>query len=107
MVVAGRSKQNGMRYIENTNGGDVDKVFNAFNDNLFIPAEETGKMTHTYIDTEREQRITDYTGVETTVKSNSGIHLEPCEFTLSISDQYAKFMKMLSQGFIYSGVKHI
>lgn len=107
LVVAGLSKQNGMRYIENSNGGDVDKVFAAFNDNLFIPAEETGKMTHTYIDTEREQRITDYKGVEAMVNSKSGIHLEPCEFTLSISDQYAKFLKMLSQGFIFSGVKHI
>lgn len=64
-------------------------------------------MTHTYIDTEAENIITDYMGVDTRVESQSGIHLEPCEFTLSISDQYAKFLKMLSQGFIFSGVKHI
>lgn len=107
LVVAGLSKQNGMRYIEKITGGDIDKVFAAFNDELFIPAEETGKMTHTYIDTEREQLITDYRGIEAIVNSKSGIHLEPCEFTLSISEQYAKFLKMLSQGFIFSGVKHI
>lgn len=107
LVVAGLSKQNGMRYIETINGGDIDKVFSTFNDKLFIPAEETGKMTHTYIDEGQEQAIIDHMGVEAIVNSKSGIHLEPCEFTLSISDQYAKFLRMLSQGFIFAGVKHV
>lgn len=106
LVVAGLSKQNGMRYIESISNS-VDEVFDSFNNKLFIPALETGKMTHTYIDDEMVQVVKDYKGQQAVVHSKSSIHLEPCEFTLSISDQYAKFIKMLSQGFIFSGVKHI
>lgn len=106
LVVAGLSKQNGMRYIESISGS-TDEVFDNFNDKLFIPAMETGKMTHTYIDEEMAQVVKDYKGQQTIVNSKSSIHLEPCEFTLSISDQYAKFIKMLSQGYIFSGVKYI
>jgi len=106
LVVAGLSKQNGMCYIESISNS-VDEVFENFNDKLFIPALETGKMTHTYIDEEMSQVVKDYKGQQAIVKSKSSIHLEPCEFTLSISDQYAKFIRMLSQGYIFSGVKHI
>lgn len=106
LVVAGLSKQNGMRYIESISGS-TDEVFDNFNDKLFIPAHETGKMTHTYIDDEAAQVVMDYRGQQALIKSKSSIHLEPCEFTLSISDQYAKFIRMLSQGYIFSGVKHV
>lgn len=106
LVVAGLSKQNGMRYIESISDS-VDDVFANFNDKLFIPADETGKMTHTYIEEEMKQVIMDYKGNQAIVSSKSSIHLEPCEFTLSVSDKYAKFIRMLSQGYIFAGVKHV
>lgn len=107
LVVAGLSKQNGMNYILKKSGGDTEKTFDFFDDNLFIPSHETGKMTHTYLDELQELYVKDYNGVEALISVESGIHLEPCEFTLSISEQYAKFMRMLAQGYIFSGVKHI
>ena len=78
-----------------------------FNDNLYIPAEKTGKMTHTYIDNELKFKVTDYQGTESTVNPLSGVHLESCDFTLSITAQYAEFLSQLSKGYIYRGVKHI
>lgn len=107
LTVAGLSKQNGVNYMLEKCDGNLDGVFNMFNDDLFIPSEKTGKMTHTYIDKELTFKIVDYMGNESEVKSLSGVHLEPCEFTLSISEQYKTFLKQLSKGYFYKGVKYV
>ena len=103
LTVAGLSKRNGIEYLERINKGDYMEIFKNFNDDLYIPSSDTGKMTHTYIDEEYKGMIKDYKGVESYVISKSSIHLEPCDFTLSISKQYAKFLKNLKEGYIYTG----
>lgn len=82
---------------------NIDKVFEMFNDNLYIPPEYTGKNTHTYIDTEMTETITDYQGHTETVYSPSSVHLSECDFTLSISRQYNKFLCMLRDGYLFVG----
>ena len=86
--------------------GDNSEVFKIFNDELYIPAAKTGKMTHTYLDEENETVIEDYLGNVAHVTTKSSIHLENCEFTLSISEQYKKFLANLLQGYIYKGQKN-
>ena len=107
LTVAGLSKKNGINHMVNICGGDTEQVFNIFNDNLYIPADKTGKMTHTYIDTEKEMLVVDYDGVEERVLTLSGIHLEPCDFTLSISEQYNQFLRAISSGYIFTGMKNV
>ena len=107
LTVAGLSKKNGINHMVNICGGDTEQVFNIFNDNLYIPADKTGKMTHTYIDTEKEMFVIDYAGVEERVLTLSGIHLEPCDFTLSISEQYNQFLRAISSGYIFTGMKNV
>lgn len=107
LTVAGLSKKNGINHMVNICGGDTEQVFNIFNDNLYIPADKTGKMTHTYIDTEKEMYVVDYDGVEERVLTLSGIHLEPCDFTLSISEQYNQFLRAISSGYIFTGMKNV
>lgn len=107
LTVAGLSKANGMQYIKDVCENDSDKIFNMFNDNLYIPSDKTGKMTHTYIDIEQAHNVTDYKGVSNYEHALSAVHLGACDFTLSISQQYMKFLNQLSQGYIYTGVKHI
>ena len=107
LTVAGLSKQNGVNYMLEKCDNDPLKVFDVFNDNLFIPSDKTGKMTHTYIDHEQEFFVTDYLGNETLVTTRTGVHLENCEFTLSISHQFKTFLTQLTKGYIYKGVKHI
>ena len=107
LTVAGLSKQNGINHMLETACGDIDTVFNLFDDALYIPAEKTGKMTHTYIDDELKYKVTDYNGVTATVNPLSGVHLENCDFTLSIAAQYKEFLSQLSKGYIYKGVKHV
>lgn len=107
LTVAGLSKKNGITHMVNICGGDTEQVFNIFNDDLYIPANKTGKMTHTYIDTEKEMFVVDYDGVQERVLTLSGIHLEPCDFTLSISEQYNQFLRAISSGYIFTGMKNV
>lgn len=103
LTVAGLSKKNGINYMVNSSNNNPLEVFEMFNDKLYIPSENTGKMTHTYIDNEIELLVKDYTGITNRVFTLSGIHLEPCDFTLSISIQYNQFLKQLSQGYVFKG----
>lgn len=105
MTVAGLSKANGLEFMKKENDYDNTKVFNYFDDSLHVPADETGKMTHTYIDEPKDFMIQDYEGVEGRVNSGSSVHLEKCDFTLSIARQYANFLENLSKGYLYTGQK--
>ena len=106
LTLAGLSKKNGVNYMSEICETNTD-VFNIFNDNLYIPKEKTGKMTHTYIDAEIGNLIEDYNGEIIYVNSLSSIHLENCEFTLSVSDQYKNFLSNLLQGYIYKGQQNL
>ena len=105
LTVAGLSKQNGVDYMLKICDNNIDKVFEIFNDNLYIPETETGKNTHTYIDEEMTATITDYQGNTAEITSLSSVHLSPCEFTLSISKQYSKFLQDLRNGYLFTGIK--
>lgn len=106
LTVAGLSKQMGIKHLLDECGGDFDKVFEQFSDKLYIPAEKTGKMTHTYIDQPAKFQVTDYLGNVSTVETLSGVHLENCDFTLSIAEKYRSFLANLSQGYMFAGVKY-
>lgn len=107
ITIAGLSKQNGAEYLLQSSGGDLDKVFASFNNQLYIPASNTGKSTHTYIDNEYDVLATDYTGKTKHIITRSGVHLEECEFTLSISKQYGEFLKAFVAGYCITGDKYI
>lgn len=107
LTVAGLSKANGMDYIKEKANNDSDAIFNMFNDKLYIPCDKTGKNTHSYLDNEMTALITDYMGHTSEVHNKSGIHLEACDFTLSISAQYNEFLSKLADGFIFKGAKYI
>ena len=105
ITISGLSKQQGAKYLLKKYK-TFQNVFNNFNDELYIPSNETGKNTHTYIDNEMCGIVTDYKGVKQNVKSLSSIHLSECEFTLSLSKQYAKFIEDFKNGYVYMGVKY-
>ena len=99
ITIAGLGKTNGAKYLENLSGGKIDKMFKCFNNDLYIPADYTGKKTHTYIDDLMEIDVLDYEGNKARVISKSGIHLEDCDFTLSLSRQYEEFLKTFVLGY--------
>lgn len=89
LTVSGLSKDKGINYMLYKFG---DKIFEEFNDGLYIPPENTGKLTHTYIDEEQEGDIVDYQGNLCHYHELSSTHLEPAEYNLSLSDGYAKLL---------------
>lgn len=106
ITVAGLSKSCGVNYLLESCNNDIKKAFTKFNNNMYVPKDKTGKNTHTYIDYEMESDIVDYTGLKSHVISKSSIHLSECEFTLSQTEQYIKFLNDLAKGeFLIGGTR--
>lgn len=105
-TIAGLSKKNGIKYMFEKSGS-VDGVFKMFNDDLYIPAENTGKNTHTYIDDPMHYIIKDFKGKQCEIKTPSGVHLSKCEFTLSLSKQYLNFLNRYKKGEIFKGMEQV
>lgn len=104
ITIAGLSKQNGVHYLKE-NSESVEDVFKQFNTNMYIPKDSTGKNTHTYIDTPKQYAVKDYLGNYSEVTSQSSVHLESVEFTLSLSRQYERFLNNLIKGYTLKGDK--
>ena len=70
--------------------------FKLFDDEMHVPADYTGKMTHTYIDAERHGIITDYLGNTAEFYEKSAIHLENTSYDLHLDGDFVSFVKSLS-----------
>lgn len=66
--------------------------FEMFNSSLYIPAEDSGKLTLFYGDEPIEGEMTDYLGNKFHYHEESYIHAEKKHFTLDRSDQFAEFL---------------
>ena len=79
-------------------------VFSEFNDTLYVPADYSGRLTHTYCDYEVSGFVKDYKGVMGKYSEKSFIHMEPSEYDLTISDTYDLFLDtLLGEEEIYNG----
>lgn len=87
ITVSGVNKKKAVPYLIKKHPMPWD-TFKAFSHKLKIPAEYTGKLTHSYFDTEIEGELKDYTGKVGHYHELSWIHLEPCEYSLSLTDAY-------------------
>lgn len=67
----------------------------AFDNNLDVPAEYTGKLTHTYIDVPTWDILTDYTGHSMQVHELSSVHLEPAAYSLSMAKEFLRYLSGL------------
>lgn len=72
---------------------DAKDIFDLFSDDMYIPPEHTGKNIHTYIDDGVEGAMVDYLGNVGEFKELSYVHLEGCEYSLSITDEYIRFLE--------------
>ena len=91
-TVAGIKKASILNYMHETYGSN-DEIFKHFDDQLDIPAEYTGKLTHTYVDDEIEGYVKDYQGHVSRFYEKSYIHMEPAPFHLSIVDEFKDYLK--------------
>lgn len=76
---------------------NYDNPFNAFDNNLTIPAEYTGKNIHTYIDDAQQGSVTDYLGNKGKYNELSTVHIEECEYHLSVAHQYINYLLSISE----------
>jgi hypothetical protein len=89
ITVSGLNKKTSVPYIIQASQGEP---FEFFDDDMYIPPEYTGKMIHTYIDDEIEGDIIDYRGTPGHFHEMSCIHLEPSEYSLSMSAEYVDYI---------------
>lgn len=92
LTCAGVSKKHGRDYLLS-----FKNPFDMFQDDLIIPPDKSGKLSHIYIDEAREGIITDYLGNDYEYVSPSGLYLEPAPYHLSISQQLWEYI--LTGGF--------
>ena len=69
-----------------------DEIFDHFTNNLYIPPDKTGKLTHTYIDDPCDGIITDYQGHTVEYHERSVIHLSESDYTLAMSREFADYL---------------
>ena len=87
ITIAGTGKESTCNFLSS-----FSNPFDIFTDDLTIPKDYTGKLTHTYIDDEKWGYITDYTGQTIQYKALSGIHLEKADYNLSVTNQYIDYI---------------
>lgn len=92
MTVAGLGKQKALAYLLKKFNNDHTAIFNYFQDGMKIPAEHTGKLTHTYIDDRQSGSITDYNGVAYGYFEHSSVHLEAASFEMSMLPEYLGYL---------------
>lgn len=94
-TVAGCNKQALKKYM--TSKYNNDEIFEHFTRNLSIPAESTGKLTHSYIDLEYKGMIPDYQGNWAPYHEKASVHLEPAPFKISLIDEFWDYIRKVQQ----------
>jgi hypothetical protein len=96
LTVAGLNKKTSIPYLLKTYGEDG--IFDAFTfddedgTGLVVPSEYSGRTVSTYIDTDTQGTVVDYLGHRARYHEKSSVHLRKSEYTLSLGDDYLKFL---------------
>lgn len=96
ITIAGVSKKMGRDYIKNQND-----AFDFFKDGMEIDKENSGKLTHTYIDDEVSGVMQDYRGVMMPYDELSCVHLEKSGYVMSMIEEFKDFIKNVQKETIY------
>ena len=117
ITIAGVSKNNGLIYLKHKYKDNLNILKN-FTNNLYFPKNfeissnelnnilgkekseknekllmsATGKNIHTYVDDEIYGTIVDYKGIKNKYYEDSFIHLEECDYSLSLSHEYVNYL---------------
>lgn len=94
LTVSGLNKKIAVPYLKEKYGDDI---FEKFTEDLYVPAEYTGKNTHTYINYIQEGEITDYLGNTAHYKELSSVHLEAADYSLSLTEAFVKYIFGIQQ----------
>lgn len=96
ITIAGVNKRAGEKYLKTVYGSNAN-IFKNFKEDLYFPAsydcngkEEngSGKLCHTYIDKYMKGEIIDYMGNKYVYNEQSGIHMEPTDYSLTLDYEF-------------------
>ena len=87
LTMAGVNKQRACEYLVKTG-----EPFIRFTDSLVIPKEYSKRLSLTYIDDETNGNVVDCNGVPYHYHELSSIHMEPTDYTLSMSEQFIQYL---------------
>ena len=89
LTVSGLNKKYAVPYLMQKYGP---KIFDKFDDKLFVPAEHTGKNIHSYIDFPTDGLITDYLGNTGEYHELSSMHMEATSYDLSMASEFINYL---------------
>ena len=94
ITIAGLNKQSAKEYICQ----HFKNPFDALADGLNVSKDFSGRLTLTYVDTCCSGMVEDYLGNLSEYEELSYIHMEPSDYTLTLSDSYKDFLRLI-QGY--------
>ena len=92
ITVAGVNKKAGAKYLKEVGRGDLKKSFDKFEIGLEIPADESDKNFHAFLDYEQKGILTDYQGNSCKYHELSSLHLEPTGYIMSMSKLFIDYL---------------
>ena len=100
ITVSGLNKKTSVPYLctgwnYDLNGKEYNSPFDKFTRGMYVPADYTGKLTHTYLDEPISGEITDYLGTTSEYNELSAVHLSKQDYCLSISRDYADYLSSI------------
>lgn len=99
LTVSGVNKKTAIQYMIDQYGKEG--AFDAFTENLTIPGDFSGKLTHYYIDEPHSGYITDYLGNTIKYNEKSGVYLEKSAYSFSMEQAYLDYIDEI-QGALFT-----
>lgn len=97
LTVSGLDKRSAIPYLEKKAKEEGKDIFDLFEDGMEVPAGNSGRNVHTYIDYAQQGVIKDYLGGESPFSEYSSIHIEETSYTLGMADDYINLILGLRQ----------
>ena len=94
-TVAGAPKKSLAKYLSS-----MDDPFGAFNNQLVVPADKSGKNICQYMDDTFEGDVTDYMGNTYHVKSLSGTYIAPTTVSINMSEKYLLYLAKFGPNYL-------
>lgn len=92
LTISGVNKNKAVPYLLKKYKNDIQQIFDSFSDGFEVPSPHAGKQILTYIDYETSGEFMDYLGNKQTYHELSSVHMEEGSYTLTMSDEYLKFL---------------
>ena len=94
LTCAGVNPIKGARYLVDNFRG---REFRVFDLGFTFPGSGTGKLTHTYINEEKEGYLTDYRGRRGYYHEKSFVHLSKASYKVTFAEDFLEFLKGVNQ----------